>query len=382
MRKAQILFLFIGLIWTVACAPTELEQKKAQLKKYKSQALELNGQIAQLEKEIATLDPSFAKANREATLVTTTSVEKRKFEHFVEVNGSIESRRNATLSAETGGRIIRNYVREGDWVKKGALLFSLDDDVQNNSIKELETQLELARTVYEKRANLWEQNIGSEIQYLEAKNNVEALERSLETAKSQLGKAHIAAPFTGTVDKIFLKEGEMAQPGVPAIRLVSMEDMYVEVELSEAFIGRIKKGEPAQIIFPNIDSVFMSTVSAVSNVVNRDNRTFTIDIKVPRVDFIIKPNQIALVKIKDFEKENAVVVPTNLIQMDSKGDYVYVIDTKDSVQVARKASVERGVTYNNKTMITAGLQGGEELIADGFREVGDGRQVRKVEPAI
>src|SRR5690606_26366241 len=222
-----------------------------------------------------------------------------------------------------------------------ALLFSLDDDVLHNSIKELETQLELARTVYEKRANLWKQNIGSEIQYLEAKNNVEALERSLETSKAQLGKAHIKAPFAGTVDEIFLKEGELAQPGIPVIRLVSTEDMYVKAELSEAFIGRIRKGDRAQIAFPNIDSVFESTVTAVSNVINRDNRTFTIDIRAPKVDFLVKPNQVVLVKIKDFEKENAVVVPTSLIQMDSKGDYVYVIETRDSVQVARKAPVKR-----------------------------------------
>lgn len=382
MKGALTIFAFIALVIVAGCAPTELEQKKAKLKKYKSQALKINGQIAQLEQEIANLDPDFARSNREATLVTTMPVEKRKFEHFVEVNGSVESRRNVTLSPETGGLIERAFVKEGDRVEKGSLLMRLDDEVLQNTIKELETQLELARTVFEKRSNLWKQNIGSEIQYLEAKNSVESLESRLATAKSQLAMAYLTAPFTGTVDELFVREGEMAQPGAPAIRLVSLEDMYVEAELSEAYIGRFHKGDRAHVEFPTYDTSFVSTVSAVSNVINRDNRTFTIELRAPKVDFLVKPNQIVVVKVKDFEMENAVVVPTNLIQMDSRGDYVYVVESTDSLQVARKAPVKRGVTYNEMTLITSGLDGTEELIKDGFRDVADGRVIREVEPAI
>jgi membrane fusion protein, multidrug efflux system len=382
MKKGLSFLLIAGVALLVACGPNELDQKKADLKKYKKEVFDLNKKIRDLEQEIAAMDPDFARANRQATLITSLPVEKGRFEHFLEVSGTIASRRNVTISAETAGKVENQYVREGDFVQKGQLLIRLDDEIMQSNVRELETQLSLARTVYERWSNLWKQNIGSEIQYLESKNTVEALESRLSAVKSQLGHANVRAPFSGSIDRVFVRVGETAQPGLPLVRLVSMEDMYIEADFSEAFIGRFNQGSTVQVMLPSQDTTLVSRITAVGNVVNRDNRTFSVEVTVPKTNFLIKPNQIAVVRIKDFEADDAVIIPTNLIQMDNRGDYVYVVDNSDSIKVARKAPIQRGVTYKGRTLVSSGLNGDEILVNQGFRQVAEGHTVREVEPTI
>jgi membrane fusion protein, multidrug efflux system len=365
-----------------ACQQDELAKKKEQLKEYKSEVLELNTQIESLEKEIASLDPEFAKANRQATLVTTLPIEKDKFQHFVEASGSVESRKNITLSAETMGNIKNIYVKEGQDVRRGQLLLKLDDEILRNNINEVETNLELATSVFQKRKNLWEKNIGTEVQYLEAKNAKESLQNKLATLRSQLKQANVTAPFSGSIDKVFVREGEMAQPGSPMIRMISLSNMYIDVELSEAFVGKFKAGQPAIVTFPSLNKEFESKISAVSKVIDVNNRTFSIEIELPQTDYMVKPNMISVVKLKDFEKDNAVIVPTNLIQMDKHGDYIYVLQNSDNLNIAKKIKIEKGKTYKNKTLVEEGLSGDELLIDEGFREVTDGTVVQEVESTI
>ena len=374
--------LFLSLAGMIACGPTELEKKKAKLKKYKKEVLALNGKITNLEQEIASLDPEFAKANREATLVTTMPVKTGRFEHFVEVSGSVESHKNITLSSEMIGSIQNIYVEEGDNIRKGQVLIKLDDKVLQNSINEVKTSLELAETVFERQSNLWEQNIGTEIQYLEAKNNVASLKSKLSTLQSQMEKAVIRAPFNGSIDKTFIKEGEMAQPGVPLVRIVSLEDMYIEADLSESFVGKFKKGQDVEVEFPSLNAVFTSKLSAVGQVIDKNNRTFSIEVELPKNGYTPKPNLIAILRLKDFEKENAVVVPTNLIQIDNQGDFIYVMENADSLNIAKKVQVKRGATYKDHTMIEEGLTGNETLIDEGNREVAEGHIVKVVDATI
>jgi membrane fusion protein, multidrug efflux system len=380
MKKGLSFVLIIGTALMAACVPSELEQKKADLKKYKQEVSNLNKKIRDLEQEIAAMDPEFARVTRQATLITSMPVQKGRFEHFLEVSGTISSRKNVTISAETAGKVLNQHVREGDFVQQGQMLIRLDDEIIRSNVRELETQLSLARTVYERWANLWKQNIGSEIQYLEAKNTVEALESRLAAVKSQLGHANIRAPFSGSIDRVFVRVGETAQPGLPLLRLVSMEDMYIEADFSEAFIGRFNQGSEVEVMLPSQDTTLASRITAVGNVVNRDNRTFSVEVTIPKTNFLIKPNQIAVVRIKDFEADDAVIIPTNLIQMDNVGDYVYVVDKSDSLAVARKAPIKRGITFKGRTMVSAGLNGNEILINQGFRQVADGHIVREVEP--
>ncbi len=380
LRYFTIVLSFAVL--ATACQQDEVAKKKEELKKYKSEVLALNSKIQNLEQEIAALDPEFAKANRQATLVTTIPVEKGTFEHYVEVSGSVESRKNITLSAESMGNIEQILVKEGGNVRRGQLLLKLDDEVLRNNIREVETSLELARSVFEKRKNLWEKNIGTEIQYLEAKNNKETLESKLATLKSQLKQANMTAPFSGSIDKVWVREGEMAQPGSPMIRMISLEDMYIEADISEAFVGQFKSGQPATVTFPALGKEFESKIAAVSKVIDENNRTFSIEIELPKSDFLVKPNMISVIKLKDFAKNNAVIVPTNLIQMDNYGDYIYVMHNSDTTKIAKKIKIEKGKTYKNKTLVEEGLSGDELLIDEGFREVTDGNLVKEVESTI
>jgi RND family efflux transporter MFP subunit len=343
---------------------------------------ELNQKISSLEQEIATMDPSFAQQNRKSTLVTTVPVQTKTFRHFVEVRGSVASRKNVTLSAEVPGRIQAVQVTEGQIVSKGQVLLTLDAETTQNNIKELETSLELATTRFERQANLWEKKIGTEIQYLEAKNQKESLERRLATARSQLAQTVIRAPFGGTIDRVMARVGEMAQPGVPLVRIVSLTDMYVEADLSESLLGKFHEGDSVEVRFPSLNKTVQSTINAIGQVIDPNNRTFTVEIRLPANNELFRPNLLTVIKISDFEAKEAVVVPTNLIQTDNSGDFIYIAKQKEEVMEAEKIHVKRGLTYENETMITSGLQGDEKLIREGFREVAEGVAVREAEQNI
>lgn len=375
--KSIILFsLSVLLLFACGGNPDDVEAKKQQLAEYKKEANELNQKISSLEKEIAGMDSSFSQQARKTTLVTTLPVQTKTFQHFVEVRGSVASRKNVTLSAEVPGRIESVEVQEGQVVGKGQVLVRLDGETIRNNIKELETSLDLATTRFERQSNLWDQKIGTEIQFLESKNQKESLERRLATAQSQLAQTIIRAPFGGSIDEVMARVGEMAQPGVPLVQIVSMTDMYIDADLSEALLGKFKVGDSVEVTFPSLNKSIKSTISAVGQVINPNNRTFSIEIKLPANDELLKPNLLAIVRINDFSADDAVVIPTNLIQTDNQGDFVYIARQEQNNLVAEKVHVERGLTFENETMVTSGLQGDEKLIQEGFREVAEGVALR------
>lgn len=352
-----------------------LEAKKEELNKARAELQEVKGTITRLEKEISELDPEFAKQNTKAILVSTFVAEKKPFEHMVEVRGSVESRRNVFLSAQTGGEIKRINVQEGQRVSQGQTLIELDADVIRKSIAELKTSLELATTVYERQAKLWDQKIGTEVQYLQAKNNKESLENKLSTTYAQLNLAMIKAPFNGTVDQLPARVGEMASPGVPLVRLVSTDEMFLKTDVSERFIGRFKSGDKVEIYFPLIDKTVATVISSVGQVINEENRTFEVEAKLPKVDFVVKPNQVVILRLLDYVNEGALAVPTRLIQKDEDGQFIYIVDQRESGPVARKIHVVAGITSEKETEITEGLQGDEQIVDRGFRELTEGVEV-------
>jgi RND family efflux transporter MFP subunit len=383
MRLNKIPTIILAIFIISACQnSSELDDKMAELKDKKAEMAKLKDSISQLEKEIADLDPEFAKANRKATLITILPVVNQHFESFIEVSGSVESRRNVVVSAETPGLIEKIYVVEGETVKVGQTLIKLNNEILMRSFEELKTSYELAKTMYERQSNLWKQQIGTEVQYLEAKNRKDALENQIKTLRSQIQKTFIKAPFTGTIDELDAKLGQYAQPTIPLFRLVSLENLYIKADVSEAYIGLIKRGDPATISFTSINQEFKTRITSIGQVINRDNRTFTVEVKVPKLSYVLKPNLIAVVKIKDFEKSNATVIPNNLIQKDNKGDFVYIVSSNSDNTIAKKVPIERGKTYKNNTLIIKGLSGGEALINEGFRDVNDGVNVKIVEDSV
>jgi len=365
----------LALVILGACSTpaNDIETKKKELETARNEMISLKEKIGSLEKEIVQLDPTFAR-NNNAVLISTLTLEAKPFEHYVEVRGAVESRKNVSLSSMSGGKIEKIWVTEGQQVSVGQALISLEADILRNSISEVETSLDLAKTVYTKQEKLWKQNIGSEVQYLQAKNNKETLERKLSTLNSQLDQMIIKAPFSGAIDKIDALVGEMASPGMPLVRMVNPTDMYVKADVSEDFIGKFKTGDRVSIFFPAFDREVVSSILSVGQVINSENRTFRVEAKLNN-ELAAKPNQVVVISLRDYVNSKVFQVPTKIIQRDQEGQFIFAIDTKENILVARKVYVKLGQSFEGITEILGGLDGTEKIVYEGFREVTEGAEV-------
>ncbi len=366
--KTNFPFLIIAfLVLAASCGPKdEISIKKEELAKMKADAASLRTSIETLEKEIAVLDPEFAKENRKSILISTTKVEKKHFEHFVEVTGSVLSKKNVSISGEVLGRIQEITAVEGMRVSKGQILAKIDAETILRNIDEVEKQLELAKILFDKQDRLWKQQIGTEIQYLESKNRKETLEANLASLKTQQSKTLVRAPFNGTVETVQVRLGELVQPGVPMFQFVGDSDLFIEADISEKYVGLIQRGDSVEVSFPSVEKDLRAKISSVGAIINPNNRTFKVEIAVPSLEFL-KPNMISVIKIMDYENKTAVTVPNYLILQDNKGDYVFTVDES----LSKKRYIKRGKTYKDVTEVLEGLTGTEVLIDKGFREVGD-----------
>jgi membrane fusion protein (multidrug efflux system) len=370
--KTYFQLLTAALILLVASCgqKDELAAKKEELESKKKEAAALRVSIEELEKNIAEMDPDFARENRKSILITTKEAKLGQFDHFVEVTGSVLSKKNVSISGEVSGRVQEVMAVEGMQVKAGQSLARIDAESIQRNIEEVEKQLELASTIFEKQERLWNQQIGTELQFLEAKNRKETLEKNLAGLKTQESRTVIRAPFSGTVETVLIRLGELVQPGTPMFQFVGDSDLFIEADVSERYIGVVSRGDSVEITFPSINETLKTKVSAVGAIINPNNRTFKVEVFLPRMANV-KPNMISVLRIKDYESEDAVTVPNYLILQDTKGDYVFVVEDGHSV----KRYVERGRTYRDITEIKDGLSGNEVLVDKGFREVGDGFNV-------
>ncbi|GAB4399354.1 MAG: efflux RND transporter periplasmic adaptor subunit [Microscillaceae bacterium] len=374
-----ILFVMVGVLAACGGGGDALSLKKAELAEKRKQIEQLQADVRVLEKEILAQDPNFRLANEDATLVTTAKVLQSRFESFVEVQGAVESDRNIEVTAETSGLVRSIPVREGQFVGAGQLLVVQGSQVIANQIAELQTRLELAQTVYQKRKTLWDQKIGTELQYLEAKNNVESLQRQIDIYKAQVGQSNVYAPFAGIVEEIIIRPGQTAMPGSPLLRLVSADPVQVKAEISEKYIGKLKVGDPIQLFFPTLDKEITANITRLGQTINPENRTFTVEVQLSNPERLYKPEMLAVVKVQDYRQEKAVVVPTNLIQRDKVGDFIFVLKKDGKKTLARKVRLTRGKTYAQKTEVLEGLQGDEVLIDQGYRQVVDGEKVKVID---
>lgn len=350
-------------------------EKKKELQEARKEYQALKDKITKLEGELKEIDPEYAKETDKAVMVSTLVASKTSFEHKVDIRGSVASRKNVLISAQIPGMIQNVHVREGQKVNKGQVLVSLDADIIRSNIKELQTALELANIMYEKQARLWEQKIGTEVQYLQAKNNKESLENKLVTTNAQLDQAIIRAPFSGNIDEVHARSGETTSPGAPLIRIMSPEDMYIHADVSERFMGKVVTGDKVEVYFPVQDKKISTVISSVSSMINPENRTFRIEVRLPKTDFVLKPNQVSILEIRDYFKDEAFSIPTRLILRDDEGEYVYAIAKNNNDIVATKLRVKSGLSYGGKTEILEGLKGNEELVDKGFRDIAEGVEV-------
>lgn len=354
--------------------PTDLNGKKEFLKNKKAELRQLTQLIEKTEAEIEALIPDEQKTR---TLVTTSKVALKDFERFVEIQAAVEADDMVMASSETGGRILQMRFKEGDNIRKGQLIAKIDLEQIDKQIAEVETAMTLAKDVYERQARLWKQNIGSELQYLEAKNNVERLEKSLETIRFQQTKANVYSPISGVVEMVNLKQGEMASPGMPILQILNTNKVKVVADIPETYLGKIKRGEIVTIKFPALGTEIKAKVSQLGRTIDPANRTFEAEINLNNSKGIYKPNLLALMMINDFEVKNVPVIPVEMVQQEVSGkDYVYIKTMGEKGEIAKKIYVETGENYNGEVIIKSGLTGGEEMIMEGARGLAENQLVK------
>lgn len=371
MKKPSIkisILLTGALLIFGGCRPGN---NQSELEKLIQQRDALNEQIQQLQ---AQQNPgSKTEIQKDPVPVQISQVEPQEFRHFITVQGTVESESNILVSPQSPGLVKSIHVETGDRVKKGQLLAELDASVIQRSIEEVKNGLELARTVYERRARLWEKNIGSEIEYLQAKNNKEGLEKKLQTLQEQYQMTLITAPITGTIDEVLIKEGEMAAGGYGAFRIVQLSRLKITASLAENYISHIRQNDTARITIPVAGIEFEQRIHAVSQVIDPNNRTFQIEIRVPREIQNLKPNMLAVVTINDYTNPEALVVPRNIIQKTGENDFLFIAESLNGRMIARKRVVATGEDYNNLVEVTDGLVPGDQIIVFGYQNLGDGQ---------
>lgn len=332
----------------------------------------LNAQITDLDAAIAELDTT---ASYDA--VTAFEVNPDLFFHYFEVFGKVEADKSINLFPLNSGKVERIHVKAGQKVSQGQLLISLDTDLMESSLKELETALALAQTVFNRQEKLWiDEQIGSEIQYLQAKNNYDGLVQKLETLKEQMAMSEVRAPFTGTIDEVFAKVGELAAPQMPAVRLVNTSGVYVKADVPESYANRVKVGTPANVAFTSMDFEVAAEVLQVGQFIQEGNRTFSINVSLPSDPGTVKPNQMVHVALQDYWNDEALAVPSSLIQQDVEGnDFVFVLENKGTYSQVAKVMVEAGLSYEGRSEIKAGIEAGTQLVDKGSRSVRTGQRV-------
>lgn len=334
---------------------------------------ELNAQIAALDAQISLMD-----TNVRYDMVTSMTVAPEMFLHYFDVFGTVEADKSINLYPMANGKVEKIYVKNGQKVSKGQLLLSLDTDILKSSLKELENGLELAKTLYEKQERLWlNEQIGSEIQYLQAKNNYDGLVQKVKTLQEQIELSEVRAPFAGSIDNIFAKVGELAGPQMPAVRLVNTSGVYVKADVPETYANRVRVGTPANVAFTSMDYEVAAEVLQVGQFIQEGNRTFSINVSLPVANGV-KPNQMVHVALQDYRNDAALVVPSSLVQQDVEGnDFIYTLSQVSgaSYREVVKTAVETGLSFDGKTEILSGLQEGAVVVDKGSRSVRSGQFV-------
>jgi membrane fusion protein, multidrug efflux system len=367
----------LGLIALLAASCGTGETKNPDLVRLTAERDSLKNIQRTVNARIKEIDDEIKAFSVEADLarVTAYRTEAGVFEHYFTVFGDVRTDYEAMVYPEMQGVIKSISVSEGQRVSKGTPLMSIDVSVLQQQTKELEANLKLATETFKKQESLWKQNIGSEIQFLQAKTQKESLESALNTLNTQISKGTVTAPFDGVVDAIFPKTGEMASPAMPVIRLVDMRKPYVKADVSEDYLGKIKQGTSVEVIFPGIDTL-RTTISRVGNFVKPENRTFEVTIDLDGRAGILKPNLFATIRINDFRADSAVAVPSSLIRQDADGrSFVWLIEAMGSAHKTRKHPVSTGMTSAGKTHITSGLSGNELIVNKGAQRAADGESV-------
>jgi len=347
---------------------------KVELKNKQNEMLILKAGIDSLKAQIVKLDPEFEK--KEVPVVELLGLTREDFKHYVEVQGNIVAGEEKMISAELPGKITSLTINEGDNVRKGQLLATIDVETIENSIEELKKTMELANDLYDRQKRLWDQNIGSEIQYLQAKNNKERLEKTLATAQLSLKKSKIYAPMSGSVTMLLGKQGEMTSPGMPILKMMNTDVVKLKADVPEDHIRNVKMSDLVRVEIPVLDFEKEIRVSRIGNVINSNNRTFEVEVRLNNSNKELKPNLLAMLHINDYKSLDAVAVPLELVQQDVSGKkYIFTAKQEGDKYYVQKKIIETGVAYNGLIEIVKGLNGDEKLVSVGSQYLAEGDEI-------
>ena len=353
----------------------DLKLIRAKKKELDKESQDISDQIKLLTAEISKLD-----TNKKVPLITTIIAKEAPFVHYLELQGSVQTKKNVLVYPEVPGQLLRIYVKEGQRVAKGQMLARIDDGGMSNQLAQLETNTALAKTTYERQKRLWDQKIGSEIQFLQAKASFESQTNAVDNLRKSLGKFVIRAPFAGVIDDIIKEQGTVVAPGMGAeiFRIVNLSDMYIETDVPESYIASVKKGKSVEVEFPILGKTVDSKVRQAGNFINPANRTFKVEVGVPNKDQTIKPNLTAKLKINDYTNPKAILIPQSIVSENAKGEqYVYVVDkVKDAKGTAKQVVINTGKTQGDNIEVVKGISNGMQIINEGSRSVKNDQEVK------
>lgn len=378
MQKIVNIVLFSAALFLASCGPKgdAVAVKKTELETLKKQQSDLAIKIAALEAEIVKLDPSLKP--EKTKLVKIAAIAPINFTHYIDLQGTIDAEDISYVAPRNGqgGLVKAVYVKQGDYVKQGQLLLKLDDAIYTKNLAQFQTQLKYAEDLQRRQKNLWDQQIGTELQLIQANQNVDQINDQIATLKEQASQTNVYADVTGTADLVNIRVGELFTGGTmtPQIRIVNNSRLKVTTQVPENYIRRVKTGSNMIITLPDVGKTFNSSITISGKTIDPNSRSFYVEAKLP-ADKDLRPNQIALVKIQDYTVTNAITAPVNTIQTDEKGKFVMVAVTENGKLLARKKVVELGQLYEDKIEIKSGLQSGDQVITEGFQGVYDGQSI-------
>ncbi|MCX7548443.1 efflux RND transporter periplasmic adaptor subunit [Xanthomarina sp. F1114] len=354
---------------------TELKEKRSEID---TEQQKLNDQIALLNEKISKLDTV-----KRIPLITTFHAKAEVFKHQLEIQGNVTTKNLIVITPEYNGILTDVYVKEGQKVIKGQLLAKIDDGGLSQQLAQLEIQANLAKTTYERQKRLWDQNIGSEIQFLQAKSTFESQTEAVNQLKQQMAKTNITAPFSGTIDDVITEQGSVVVAGQSQIlRIVNLENMYIETDVPERYISDITVGKHVIVEFPILGKTLETEIRQAGDVINPANRTFKVEVSIPNKNKTIKPNLTARLKINDYTNESAILIPLSIISENAQGEqYIYTITNKNEKAEGevKRVIIKTGKTQGDVIEVLEGVEDGSEIVKEGARSVKDGQTVKIIE---
>jgi RND family efflux transporter MFP subunit len=377
MKKIAIITILSFVLF--ACGNKENNQSTEKLietkniKALNEKKTALQAEIAKIEAGLATLD-----VKKEEALVTVTTIKDTIFNHYLDIQGSVDTKENILIQPEFSGTLISLTVKAGDRVSKGQILARVDDAGMSQQLASAENQYSLAKTTFDRQKNLWDKKIGSEIQFLQAQTQMISAQKAVAQIKAQLSKTVIRAPFSGTIDEVFAEKGQVVAPSqLGLMRIVNLGNMFVSTTVPESYIGKLKMGDLVDVYLTSLGKTYKGKVRQVGNFINPNNRSFGIEVSLPNPDNLLRPNQVAKLKITDYTNKNAIVVPTGVIQQDGTGSkFVYVVEgSNGKTGTAKKVIVEIGKSSDNVTEIVRGLSANDIIVVEGVNSISNGMKL-------